>query len=353
MNSVINDTERLYKNAARKTWPKNDTDHHQMTTDTALISSGLQTITIELEALENLKNKIDHNFAQACRLILECHGRTIVTGMGKSGHIARKIAATLSSTGTPAYFVHPGEASHGDMGMITNEDTLLALSNSGETLEIITLLPLLKRRGIPLISMTGAANSTLSQAATINLNSKVTKEACPLDLTPTSSTTAQLVMGDALAISLLRARGFTEEDFAFSHPGGSLGRKLLLKVQDIMHSGNQIPEVQAGTRLSEALLEVTRKGLGMTAVCNSARKVIGIFTDGDLRRAIDSGCHLNDALISDVMTAHCVTISPNMLAAEALKIMDERKINALICVDDENRAVGAINMHDLLQARVV
>ncbi len=324
-----------------------------MVDNDTLISSGQRAIAMELEAIQDLKNKIDAHFSKACRIILECRGRVIVTGMGKSGHIARKIAATLSSTGTPAYFVHPGEASHGDMGMITSEDVILALSNSGETHEIITLLPLLKRLGIPLVSLTGNPGSTLAQSAETNLNTGVRREACPLDLAPTSSTTTQLVMGDALAISLLEARGFTAEDFAFSHPGGALGRKLLLKVRDIMHKGTRIPLVDRGTPLSDALLEVTQKGLGMTAVCDNNRKVIGIFTDGDLRRALDHGVHPGTTLIDDVMTARCTTVSPEILAAEALKIMDDRKINALICVDDQHRAVGAINMHDLLKAGVV
>ncbi|MDP0562821.1 MAG: KpsF/GutQ family sugar-phosphate isomerase [Candidatus Endonucleobacter sp. (ex Gigantidas childressi)] len=324
-----------------------------MTNDETFISSALQTLSIELEAIQNLKSKIDHNFAQACRLIFECRGRTIVTGMGKSGHIARKIASTLSSTGNPAYFVHPGEAGHGDMGMITYEDVILALSNSGETFEVVSLLPLLKRMGVPLISMTGCVGSTLAEAATVNLNTGVQKEACPLGLAPTSSTTTQLVMGDALAISLLTVRGFTAEDFAFSHPGGTLGRKLLLKVKDIMHIGSRIPAVKEGTLLSDALLEVTQKGLGMTAICNDDRRVVGVFTDGDLRRALDHDVHLANTVINEVMTSRCTTISPNVLAAEALKIMDDGKINALICVDDENRVVGAINMHDLLKAGII
>ena len=324
-----------------------------MSNDCALIASGQQAIAIELESIKSLKSKIDHSFAKACRMLLECRGRAIVTGMGKSGHIARKIASTLSSTGTPAYFIHPGEACHGDIGMITKDDVILALSNSGETREIVTLLPLLKRLGAVLISMTGASESTLSQAADVNLNTFVEREACPLDLAPTSSTTAQLVMGDALSVSLLEARGFTAEDFAFSHPGGALGRKLLLKAQDIMHTNAGIPAVSKGTRLCDALVEVSKKGLGMIAIYDNDRHVVGIFTDGDLRRALNHGALLNDAIVDDVMTPHCTTISPDILAAEALKIMDDRKINALICVDNENRAIGAINMHDLLKAGVV
>ncbi|WP_422412982.1 MULTISPECIES: KpsF/GutQ family sugar-phosphate isomerase [unclassified Endozoicomonas] len=324
-----------------------------MTTDEPFISIGRRTVTMELEAVQSLIDRIDSSFANACRVMLECRGRIIVVGMGKSGHIARKLAATLASTGTPAYFVHPGEASHGDMGMVTHEDVVLALSNSGETSEVITLLPLLKRLGTPLISMTGNPNSTLAKDAEAHLNTGVEKEACPLDLAPTSSTTTALVMGDALAIALLEARGFTAEDFAFSHPGGSLGKRLLLKVKDIMHIGRRVPEVPLGTPMSEALLEVTRKGLGMTAIVDNKRHVIGIFTDGDLRRALDKGVDPKSTLIDEVMTSHCKTIHPEILAAEALKIMDDRKINALICVDDDNELIGAINMHDLLKAGVV
>ena len=324
-----------------------------MTTDEPFISIGRRTITMELEAVQSLIDRVDSSFASACRIMLECSGRIIVVGMGKSGHVARKLAATLASTGTPAFFVHPGEASHGDMGMITREDVVLALSNSGETSEVITLLPLLKRMGTPLISMTGNPDSTLAKDAEAHLNTGVEKEACPLDLAPTSSTTTALVMGDALAIALLEARGFTAEDFAFSHPGGSLGKRLLLKVKDIMHSGKRVPEVPLGTPMGEALIEVTRKGLGMTAIVDDKRHVIGIFTDGDLRRALDKGVDTKTTFIDDVMTGHCKTISPDILAAEALKIMDDRKINALICVDSNDELVGAINMHDLLKAGVV
>ena len=321
--------------------------------DEMFIAIGQRTISMELEAVQKLIERVDANFAKACQIMLSCNGRIIVAGMGKSGHIARKIAATLASTGTPSFFVHPGEASHGDMGMITSNDVVLALSNSGETSEVITLLPLLKRMGTALVSMTGNPESSLARAADAHLNTGVDKEACPLDLAPTSSTTTALVMGDALAIALLEARGFTAEDFAFSHPGGSLGKRLLLKVKDIMHSGKRIPEVPAGTKLSEALLEVTHKGLGMTAITDNDRKVVGIFTDGDLRRALDKGVNLRETLIDEVMTSHCKTISPDILAAEALKIMDDRKINALICVDGNDHPIGAINMHDLLKAGVV
>ena len=324
-----------------------------MTSDQNFINSGRRTVDIEKAALNAMLPRIDDSFSTACEIMLACRGRIVVVGMGKSGHIARKISATLASTGTPSFFVHPGEASHGDMGMITADDVVLTISNSGETSEVITLLPLFKRMGAPVISMTGNPSSSLSQAAEVNLHTGVEKEACPLDLAPTSSTTTQLVMGDALAIALLEARGFTAEDFAFSHPGGALGRKLLLKVQDIMHAGDEVPTIKQGTPLGEALLEMTRKGLGMTTVLNDSGKLIGIFTDGDLRRAFDQGVDPRSAIIDDVMTAQCTTISPDILAAEALKIMDDRKINALICVDENHHAIGAINMHDLLKAGVV
>lgn len=324
-----------------------------MTSDQNFIEIGRRTIQIEKDAIEALLTRVDEDFTNACRLMLQCRGRIVVAGMGKSGHIARKISATLASTGTPAFYVHPGEASHGDMGMITADDVVLAISNSGETAEVITLLPLFKRMGAAVISMTGKPDSTLAQAAEVNLNTGVDKEACPLDLAPTSSTTTQLVMGDALAIALLEARGFTAEDFAFSHPGGTLGRRLLLKVQDIMHDGNRIPAVKKGTPLGEALLEMTRKGLGMTSITDENNVVVGIFTDGDLRRALDHGVDPHNTTIDDVMTIKCTTITPDILAAEALRIMDDRKINALICVDHDRHAVGAINMHDLLKAGVV
>ena len=324
-----------------------------MITDETFIEIGQRTILIEQEAITALQYQIDEGFSKACRLMLECRGRIIVVGMGKSGHIARKVAATLASTGSPAFYVHPGEASHGDMGMITSEDVVLAMSNSGETSEVVTLLPLFKRMGAPIISMTGKPSSTLAQAAEVNLNTGVDKEACPLDLAPTSSTTTQLVMGDALAIALLEARGFTAEDFAFSHPGGTLGRRLLLKVRDIMHTGNRIPAVRKGTTLSDALLEITRKGLGMTTITDDNGVMVGLFTDGDLRRTLDHGLDPHNTTIDDVMTANCTTISADILAAEALKLMDDRKINALICVDQTHKAVGAINMHDLLKAGVV
>ncbi|MFI8979036.1 KpsF/GutQ family sugar-phosphate isomerase [Ectopseudomonas khazarica] len=318
-----------------------------------LIDSALRTIRLEIEAVQELLPRIDADFVKACELILDCKGRVVVVGMGKSGHIGNKIAATLASTGTTAFFVHPAEASHGDMGMITRDDIVLALSNSGSTAEIVTLLPLIKRLGIRLISMTGNPNSPLAQAAEVNLDASVSQEACPLNLAPTSSTTASLVLGDALAIALLEARGFTAEDFAFSHPGGALGRRLLLKVENVMHKGDALPCVQRGTSLRDALLEMTQKGLGMTVVLESDGRLAGIFTDGDLRRTLDKGIDVRQALIDEVMTPHGKTARAEMLAAEALKIMEDHKINALVVVDDQDNPVGALNMHDLLRAGVM
>jgi len=322
--------------------------------DNKLQELALAVIDTEARAVQRLGEEIRKpSFAQACHLMLDCRGRVVVTGMGKSGHIGGKIAATLASTGTPAFFVHPGEASHGDLGMITAADVVLALSNSGETGEIITILPIIKRLKVPLIAMTGNPQSTLSQAATASINVSVEKEACPLGLAPTASTTAALVMGDALAIALLETRGFTEEDFARSHPGGVLGRRLLLLIDDLMHTGDAIPRVSADTLLSDALMEMTRKGLGMTAVVDATGRLSGIFTDGDLRRTIDNRIDLRTARVRDVMTANCKTIHPGMLAAEALQIMDATKINALPVINDDNELVGALNMHDLLRAGVV
>ncbi|RTZ80228.1 MAG: D-arabinose 5-phosphate isomerase [Gammaproteobacteria bacterium] len=297
--------------------------------------------------------RIDHNFVRACEDMLDCRGRIVVTGMGKSGHIANKIAATLASTGSPAFFVHPGEASHGDLGMITGGDVVLALSNSGETGEIITILPIIKRLGVPLVAMTGNPESTLAKEADVNIDVSVDKEACPLGLAPTASTTASLAMGDALAVALLETRGFTELDFARSHPGGSLGRRLLLHVADIMHRGEKIPRVGKKATISEALVEMTAKGLGMTAVADENGAISGIFTDGDLRRTLDKGVDLHNTPVTEVMTPGGVTTRPDRLAAEALKLMEENKINALLVVDDTNRLTGALNMHDLLRAGVV
>ncbi|WP_373387299.1 KpsF/GutQ family sugar-phosphate isomerase [Pseudomonas alcaligenes] len=318
-----------------------------------LIQSAQRTIRLEAEAVGSLLNRIDADFLRACEMILACKGRVVVVGMGKSGHIGNKIAATLASTGTPAFFVHPAEASHGDMGMITKDDVVLALSNSGSTAEIVTLLPLIKRLGIQLISMTGNPESPLAKAAEVNLDARVAQEACPLNLAPTSSTTVSLVLGDALAIALLEARGFTAEDFAFSHPGGALGRRLLLKVENVMHAGERLPLVKRGTPLREALLEMTRKGLGMTVIVEADGKLAGIFTDGDLRRTLDKGIDVREASIDQVMTIHGKTARAEMLAAEALKIMEDHKINALTVVDGDDRPIGALNMHDLLRAGVM
>ena len=324
-----------------------------MTQSDALIKSAQRTVRLELEAVEALFERINADFVRACELLLACRGRVVVVGMGKSGHIGNKIAATLASTGTPAFFVHPAEASHGDMGMITREDVVLALSNSGSTAEIVTLLPLIKRLGITLISMTGNPDSPLAKAAEANLDARVAHEACPLNLAPTSSTTVSLVLGDALAVALLEARGFTAEDFAFSHPGGALGRRLLLKVENVMHAGEALPQVARGTPLRDALLEMTRKGLGMTVVLEADGRLAGVFTDGDLRRTLDRGIDVRDTSIDSVMTTHGKTARAEMLAAEALKIMEDNKINSLVVVDAEDRPVGALNMHDLLRAGVM
>ena len=317
------------------------------------VASGRRTIAIEQEAVASLLERINEDFANACRLLMDCKGRVIVTGMGKSGHIANKIAATLASTGTPSFFLHPAEAQHGDMGMVTSGDVVIALSNSGGSGEIVALLPLFKRLGVPIIAMTGNPNSPLGLAADVHLNSSVAQEACPLNLAPTSSTTVTLVMGDAIAIALLEAKGFTAEDFAFSHPGGALGRRLLLKVSDIMHTGERLPVVPEGTSLRDALVEMTSKGMGLTAIVDPHKRLQGIFTDGDLRRSLDNGLDIATAPIDKLMTRHCVTIHADILAAEALKIMEDRKINGLLCVDEQQRPVGAINMHDLLRAGVL
>ena len=324
-----------------------------MSQSSDLIQSAQRTIRLELEAVEGLLAHIDADFVRACEMILANKGRVVVVGMGKSGHVGNKIAATLASTGTTAFFVHPAEASHGDMGMITKDDIILALSNSGTTNEIVTLLPLIKRLGIQMISITGNPESTLARAAEVNLNVHVAHEACPLNLAPTSSTTAALVMGDALAVALLEARGFTAEDFAFSHPGGALGRRLLLKVENVMHSGDELPHVQRGTLLKDALMEMTRKGLGMTVILEADGRLAGVFTDGDLRRTLDRTIDIHTATIDAVMTPHGKTARPDMLAAEALKIMEDHKIGALVVVNSDDRPIGALNMHDLLRAGVM
>jgi arabinose-5-phosphate isomerase len=320
----------------------------------AYIQLGLAVLKTEAAAISALAERLDENFTRACELILNCKGRVVVTGMGKSGHIGNKIAATLASTGTPAFFMHSGEASHGDLGMITADDLVIALSNSGETSEITLLLPLLKRLGIPLLALTGKPASTLARSADIHLDVSVSKEACPLGLAPTSSTTAMLAMGDALAVAVLEVRGFTEEDFALSHPGGNLGRRLLLRVSDIMHSGDAIPLVDTDASLKETLLEMSAKGLGMAGVLDaSSGRLAGIYTDGDLRRTFEHMPNITTARVRDFMTANCVTIDAGRIAGEALKIMHDKKINALMVVDDDLRVQGALNMHDLLRAGIV
>ena len=317
------------------------------------IGVGRRVLDIEARAVDALKDSLDDSFSAACDLMLGARGRVIVTGMGKSGHVGSKLAATLASTGTPAFFVHPGEASHGDLGMITTDDVVLALSNSGETAEVLAILPVIKRKGTALIGMTGRPQSALAQLSDVHLTVAVNEEACPHNLAPTSSTTAALAMGDALAIALLEARGFTPEDFAMSHPGGSLGRRLLLKVDDIMHAGERLPVVASGTPLSEALLEMTRKGLGMTAIARDDGTLAGIFTDGDLRRMLDRDIDIRQATIDEVMVAQPITIEPGHLAAEALQIMETRKINGLMVCDKDHKPLGAFNMQDLLRAGVV
>ncbi len=312
-----------------------------------------RVLDIESQAIIGLKSYINQDFNHACQLIFDTKGRVIVTGMGKSGHIGNKIAATLASTGTPAFFVHPGEASHGDLGMITQQDIVFALSNSGETEEILKLLPVLKRLGIAIIAVTGNPESTLAKLADIHLCARVAQEACPLGLAPTASTTAALALGDAVAVALLEARGFSADDFALSHPGGSLGRRLLLRISDIMHENGQIPLVDENATTSAALLEISRKGLGMTGIIDAQGRLTGIFTDGDLRRILDQRIDIHQTLISSVMTRNCVTIRAEMLAAEALKIMEQKKINALMVVNAGQIPVGALNMHDLLRAGVL
>jgi len=313
---------------------------------------GIAVLQTEAKSISDLISRIDEHFVKACQLMLACTGRIVVTGMGKSGHIANKIAATLASTGTPAFFMHPGEASHGDLGMITPQDVVIALSNSGTTEEIISIVPLIKRLGVPLIAMTGDAQSELAQEADIHLDISVEKEACPLGLAPTASTTASLAMGDALAVALLDRRGFTEQDFAQSHPGGRLGRRLLLHIGDIMHTGDDIPRVSADMTLSQAMLEMTRAGIGMTAITNDSNEVLGIFTDGDLRRVFEDRIDPHKSLIDSAMTRHCTTVKADILAAEGLKIMQEKRINSLLVTNDDQQLIGALNMHTLLRAGV-
>ncbi|CAE6694389.1 KpsF/GutQ family sugar-phosphate isomerase [Candidatus Nitrotoga fabula] len=312
-----------------------------------------EVLSIEAEAVLALTKRIDDSFLRALNIVLSCKGRVIVSGIGKSGHIARKIAATLSSTGTPAYFVHPAEASHGDLGMITANDVFIALSYSGESQELLTIVPVIKRQGAQLISMTGNPKSSMAESADVHLNATVDKEACPLGLAPTASTTAALALGDALAVALLDAKGFRKEDFARSHPGGSLGRRLLTHVRDVMHSGNQVPAVSQNATLAEAVLEISRKGLGMTAIVDDAQQVLGIYTDGDLRRTLAKQSDFNSVLVSSVMSRNPHSILPDALAVEAVQIMEEYNISQLLAVDSGNKLVGALNMHDLLRAKVI
>ena len=321
--------------------------------DQLITRLGREVLDVEAEAVLLLRERLGEDFVKACRFCLECNGRVVVTGMGKSGHVGGKIAATLASTGTPAFFVHPGEASHGDLGMITSSDVVLAISNSGESPEILTILPLIKRLGVPLLAMTGKPESTLATTADAHLDVRVSKEACPLNLAPTASTTATLAMGDALAVALLKSRGFTREDFAFSHPGGQLGRRLLLHVRDIMRTGDRVPRVVPGLAVAEGLFEISRKGLGMTAVVDEQDRVLGIYTDGDLRRTLDGRHDLTTTPIETVMTRNVKTVRGDMLAAEAVRLMETHAITALLVVDAEGRLEGAFNVHDLLQAGVV
>ena len=320
----------------------------------SLIASGQRVIQIETGALQALQARIGPAFAAACRALLACEGRVVCTGMGKSGHIATKIAATLSSTGTPAFFLHPGEASHGDLGMVKDIDVVLALSNSGETEEILMIVPALKRQGNRIIAMTGRSDSRLATVADVHLDVSVPEEACPLGLAPTSSTTAALVMGDALAVALLDARGFTADDFARSHPAGTLGRRLLLHISDVMHAGSEVPRVGINATASEALVEMSRTRLGMTAIVDGEDRLLGVFTDGDLRRALgDAQLDLRTVPVKALMAQSPKTIGAQQLAVEAAHLMEAHKINALVVVDERQRVVGALNIHDLLRARVV
>ena len=326
---------------------------HRAASKEGIVELARAVIETERRALGDLIERIDDAFVDACRHMLQCRGRIVVIGMGKSGHIGSKIAATLASTGSPSFFVHPGEASHGDLGMIKPDDVVLALSNSGETDELLMIVPVIKRLGVPMIALTGRADSTLAQNATVHIDVRVREEACPLGLAPTASTTAALVMGDALAISLLQARGFTAEDFARSHPAGQLGRRLLIHIADIMHAGDAVPRVVEDAMVGAALVEMSRKGLGMTAVVSQDGGLQGVFTDGDVRRALDANVDLNTTAVQMVMTRQPKTIAADRLAVEAAEMMESHKIQALVVVDEQNRAVGALNIHDLLRARVV
>ena len=321
--------------------------------DTQLLACGRRALEIEAQAVAALAPRLDARFARACRIALGCEGRVVVTGMGKSGHIARKIAATFASTGTPAFFLHPAEAGHGDLGMITRADVVVAISNSGETPELVLLLPHLKRLAVPLIVLVGKVDSTLGRAAEVALDVSVPEEACPLNLAPTASTTATLAMGDALAVSVLEARGFTKQDFALSHPGGTLGRQLLLHVEDVMRTGVALPRISADDQLGAGLIEMSRKGLGMTVVVDSDDRILGVFTDGDLRRAFDKQIDVHSTPMRAVMTSNCKTIGPRALAAEAVHIMELHRITALPVADSQGRLIGALNVHDLFRAGVV
>ncbi|MBE2212145.1 MAG: KpsF/GutQ family sugar-phosphate isomerase [Xanthomonadaceae bacterium] len=323
------------------------------TSPDALLATARRVFDVETTALEAVGARLGGDFARACQLILDTRGRVVCTGMGKSGHIARKIAATFASTGTPAFYVHPGEAGHGDLGMVTDADIVLALSNSGETDELLTLLPVLARQGNKLIAITGRPGSTLARQADAHIDASVPAEACPLDLAPTSSTTAALVLGDAMAVALLEARGFTADDFARSHPAGSLGRRLLLHIRDVMHSGDDIPSVPDTATVGDALMEMSRKRLGMTAVVDADGRLAGLFTDGDLRRTLDAGTDVRGTRIVDVMTSNPKTIDEEALAVEAARLMEDHQINALLVVNADRQVVGALNIHDLLRARVV
>lgn len=318
-----------------------------------LLALARKVLEIESRAVDRLKSRLDGSFAAACDLCLATTGRVVVTGMGKSGHIGRKISATLASTGTPSFYVHPAEASHGDLGMITPNDLLLAVSYSGETEEVVTILPLIKRMGAQLISMTGKPDSTLARAADVHLDVSVNEEACPLNLAPTASTTATLAMGDALAVALLESRGFTAEDFALSHPKGRLGKRLVLRVADVMHTGDEIPSVSGNVNLSAGLVEMTQKSLGMTAIVDKHQRVLGIFTDGDLRRALDAAIDVHTTTMESVMHRNCKVTGPDVLAAEAVRIIEENKITGLLVTDNDNRLIGALNIHDLFRAGVM
>jgi arabinose-5-phosphate isomerase len=326
-----------------------------LVSDQKIIALGLSVLETEAQAISDLTRKINSSFVEACRILLSCEGRVVVAGMGKSGHIGKKIAATLASTGTPAFFLHPAEASHGDLGMITPKDVVLALSYSGETTEVLTILPLIKHMGSPIIAMTGKATSTLAKYSNIHLDVSVRKEACPLGLAPTTSTTVMLALGDALALAILDARGFTANDFAQSHPGGRLGRRLLLKIEDVMRTGNAVPTVTEDSSLVDALIEMSGKRLGFTTIVSSKdpKQLMGIFTDGDLRRTLNQGLNVYQISVKEVMTKNCKTIHFNQLASEAVALMEKVKTLVLPVIDDQKKLVGALDMHDLFRAGAV